>query len=201
MRERLSVPKENPTLEVTLEALKRALVLASPPLVGVLGYDLYGLLFGVLVTITLYARPRLASPLTVRPPLPIYEPVEPVVPVGAEPCLAAITAYNRWLRECKGNCLSACSYYQPSSHIPCVLLGVMRSQFPAGDPFTQSIDLLVGEVRVLIGDVRANNVFRSREELRESPLFKYVNLLITGVAWSTILFLVQQILLQLASRI
>jgi hypothetical protein len=149
-------------------SLKR-LFYAAPPLVGVAGYDLYGLLLGVALSAVLYVvRPRPLQSLAVRPPLPVEPELVVELPEGAEPCAEALKLYNRWSRECKQNC-GACSYYQPGHGIPCALLEVMRATLPVGDPFTQSVEVLIAEVRVMLAAIQRNNALRQREEIRRIP--------------------------------
>ena len=180
--------------------LMKRLFYVAPPLAGVLGYDLIGLLLGIVASVAVYmAPPRLSSRMTVRPPRPV-DAVEPRldVPEAAEPCRDAIRLFNRWKRECIDNC-HTCHYFTLGNAVPCDLLAALRGNLPAGDPFTHIVEYLTGEVQLLHAVIRANNLLREREEARQNPAFKYITLLLTVPFQAAIYFTVLQILAYVAS--
>ena len=169
----------------------------APPLVGLLGYDVYGLLIGFALSVLVYqVRPALTTPLTVKPPVPVLELPELEIPKGAEPCKEAIDQYQRWLRECKNNC-SVCFHYQPHESLHCALLAPMKGLLPDGDPFVVvmgQLSSLRGQIVVLL---KRNNELRRREEIRKTPWLQYLQVAFNAI----ILFSVGQILAYLASAL
>ena len=172
-------------------SLKRLAYLA-PPLVGVLGYDLYGLMAGIIVSAVAYMAPPHISRLLTVHPAPVVETVEvPEIPPAAEPCTEAIIAYQRWLAECIDNC-SSCIQYTAGNPIQCDLLSVIRNLLPMGDPFLDTVNKGNSLMLALISVMKQNNLLREAEAHRQR--LRYVSLLFQGIMWSSVIFLVQQIL-------
>lgn len=151
-------------------------------LLGVLtlGYDIYGLLAGAIVFMvplaTIYQW--LIRPATVKPApqLPTEIP-RPELPPGVEPAAEAIYQYNRWLRECVGEC-SKCSFLRTGWAIPCGIMAGVRDMLPSSDPFVTVLDAVKGRLnyvelwmRLLYGELRVYNRRRRLHNIAIATIF------------------------------
>ena len=131
-----------------------------------LGYDAIGLLLGAAIFLVPLAQVRqwLVRPAVVKPaPLVPAEIPRPELPPGVEPAAEAIHQYNRWLKECVGDC-SKCSFLRTGWAIPCGIWAGMRDMLPSSDPFVTVLGAFKGRlnyVELMVGlgyqELRINN--------------------------------------------
>lgn len=148
-----------------------------------LGYDAVGLITGAIVFILPFATlyQWLIRPATVKPaPLQPAVIPRPELPPGVEPAAEAIYQYNRWLKECIGDC-AKCSFLRPEWSIPCGLMAGVRDMLPSSDPFVTVLDAVKGRLNYI--ELQLRPFYRELliYNQRTNLIYKLILVIVTGV--------------------